>query len=272
MDYLGRDRRAARSSRHPGGDDRRARARLAVGRHDRPVALFARHRHPVCGRAVRGDRRLAALPKAGQLMSYLGLTVRRTAPVRRAARARSPRPARARPPALGRSGLALPPRAGQGPAAQAPPSRPARARPGDQRAAQQRLHRTWQRLDRSAASAARSSRSPSPANSPASAGPPPTPTNRWPAPRRSRRAAGTQPAPTRESIRDISVSNRPRGGHARSQTAGSHDETRSCGREGSAHNSLTARRALAGPAAPLDRHRCPPRRGHPVLPLDKPTP
>ena len=99
---------------------------------------------------------------------------------------------------------------------------------------------------------------------PAKGQPPRTPTNRAPAPRRSRRRREPS-GPTRESIRDISVSNRF-GGHARFQTAGSHDEKRSCGREGSAHNSLTTVAHPAGPAAPLDRHDARPSRGHPVLP------
>ena len=62
---------------------------------------------------------------------------------------------------------------------------------------------------RSAASAARSSRSPSPANSPASAGRSPAPTdNRQPhTPRRSR-SGGTWH--TRESIRDLSYEQPPR--------------------------------------------------------------
>ena len=56
-----RDRRARRSPRCARGDDRRACARLAVGGHGRQVALPARDRHPVGGRALRRDRRLRAL-------------------------------------------------------------------------------------------------------------------------------------------------------------------------------------------------------------------
>ena len=49
----GRHRRADRAPRHAGGPHRTARPGLAVGRAGRQVALPARDRHPVGGRAVR---------------------------------------------------------------------------------------------------------------------------------------------------------------------------------------------------------------------------
>jgi transposase len=71
--------------------------------------------------------------KAGQVMSYLGLVPSEdtTAPDTAAGRDHQDRQ-RARPPALGRSGLALPPRTAQQRGAQAPPGRTAGARHRDQ--------------------------------------------------------------------------------------------------------------------------------------------
>jgi transposase len=115
----------------------------------------------------------------------------------------------------------------------------------------------------SAASAARSSRSPSRASSPASAGPPPTPTD---------------PASTRRSRRRREPSGTHARGHPRSYyehrfrrprsilDSGSSRRNPVLRPPGSAHISLTARRAPAGPAAPLTDHVARPSRGHPVLP------
>ena len=116
--------------------------------HGRAVAMPARHRHPLGGRAVRRDRRLDALPTTSALDE-----LPRTRPV--GAQQRSDTPAgldhenrlRARPPTLGRSVLALPPSPGQGPGAQAPPSRTARPRHRDLLGRAAAPDRTWQRLD-----------------------------------------------------------------------------------------------------------------------------
>ena len=119
------------------------------GRRRRPVALPARHRHPLGARALRRDRRLRALPPpraADELPrpGALGELKRREAP----ARARSPSPAPATP-----AGCWSRP-----PGTTAPPPRVERALRRRQDGqpqhviaiswqAQQRLHRTWQRLD-----------------------------------------------------------------------------------------------------------------------------
>ena len=127
----------------------RARRRLAVGRHDRPAALPARHRHAQRGRAAGRDRRLRPLPAPQAAGGLPRAWCRaRTPPASGAARARSPRPAPStpagcwsRPPGTTASRRA----------SQATLER--RQRDQDPRAidcawrCQRRLYQRWQRLD-----------------------------------------------------------------------------------------------------------------------------
>ena len=167
---------------------------------------------------------------AGRLMSYVGLVpVRETAPARRAARARSPRPAPGTPAGC----WSRPP----GTTASRQPAAPALQRRQDGQPAHDhrdllagatppapRLAATRRR---SAASAARSSRSPSPASSPASAGRSPAPTEPAPtAPRRLRRRRATWHH-AREHPR--SKHEQPHRATLDLRQQGSHDENRSCG-------------------------------------------
>ena len=131
------------------GRDRRARPRLAVGADGRPAALPARHRHALGGRALRRDRRLRALRArraADELPRPGALRDSSSGEQRRPGRDHQVRLA-ARPPAAGRGRLALPPSPGQGRRAQPPPGRPAPGVIAISWKAQQRLHRTWRRLD-----------------------------------------------------------------------------------------------------------------------------
>ena len=167
-----RRRRARAPPRRARARDRRAAARLALAAAGRAVALPARDRHADRRRAVRRDRRLRAL-RARRAADELrrARPLREHAPASSAGSARSPRPAPAtpagcwsRPPGTTARGPAIgkalterqdgQPAAGgrdrlERPTAPAPHLEPARS---------------------SAPSAARSSPSPPPANSPASAG------------------------------------------------------------------------------------------------------
>ena len=145
-----RDRRADRAPRRARGDDRRAGPRLAVGADRSPgcAACAASTRSRRSGCAPRSATSSAS-QRAGQLMSYLGLvpsedTQRRDAPPGRDHQDRLA----ARAAAAGRGRLALP-----------PPHRRRGKRSQRRQAgqpahviaiswqAQQRLHRTWRRLD-----------------------------------------------------------------------------------------------------------------------------
>src|SRR5450755_2089379 len=88
-----RDRRAGSSPRRVGARDRRDAAQLAVGGAGRPVALPARDRHALGGRAVRGDRRLRALRprRAADELRRAGPV--RARPASNDGSGRSPRPA-----------------------------------------------------------------------------------------------------------------------------------------------------------------------------------
>ena len=112
------------------------------------VAVPARDRHALRGRAVRGDRRLGALPA-----SWAADELPRCGPQRELKRTDTPPGSDhevwvpARPAAARRGGLALPPRASEGPHMR-------RRQEGQSPhvialswKAQQRLHRTWRRLD-----------------------------------------------------------------------------------------------------------------------------
>ena len=124
---------------------------LRRGRPTSAAALPARDRHADRGRAVRRDRRLRAL-RARRAADELP----RARPVREQhRRAAAPRRdhqdrLRPRPPAAGRGRLALPqaPRHPQG-AGRPPAGQPAHA-VAIAWSAQQRLHRTWQRLEQRA--------------------------------------------------------------------------------------------------------------------------
>ncbi len=157
----------------------------------------------------------ARFPKAGHVMSYLGLVPSEdsTGTSRRQGAITKDRQ-RARPPTARRSRVALPPSTGQGPGAQAPPGRPARARhrdllagaaapaphlaPTGQRARQAAHDRRGRRRQgaRRVLLGRRERRL------------------TGPAPRRSRRRRDSSGL-TRESIRDRTMSSRHRG-HARS--------------------------------------------------------
>src|SRR3954468_9877216 len=120
-----RPRRPARAPRPCRARARTARPRLRVGRDDRAAALLARDQHPDRARAVRRDRRLAALRTPGR-----DRQLRRPGPLRIQLR---PEPAagqdhqgrlQARSPTARRGRAALPPHAGGRRDARAPPARP----------------------------------------------------------------------------------------------------------------------------------------------------
>ncbi len=142
------DRRDARAPLRPRGPDERPGPIISVGRGGGEAQMPARHRHSLSTRPLRRDRRLRALsaprsadelPRPGSLREHkrgeaspgidhqVGL---------------APCPAPA-----GRGRLALPPGAAQGQRADAPPTVATAAVCAISWKAQQRLHRTWRRLD-----------------------------------------------------------------------------------------------------------------------------
>ena len=153
--------------------DRRAAARLAVGDPGQPVALSARHRHPVGGRLVRRGRRLRALRTrraADELRRPGAQRVDTTGHSRRQGAITKTGSGHARRLLVeaawnyrGHPGSAKPLTDRQ--------RRPARRSDRDRLSAQRRLHRTWATPRSRNTSGAPSSPSPSPANSPASVGP-----------------------------------------------------------------------------------------------------
>src|SRR5450755_1964535 len=121
-----RDRRTGSSPRRVGARDRRDAAQLAVGGAGRPVALPARDRHALGGRAVCGDRRLRAVrPRRA------ADELRRAGPVRvndrtaTTARVDHQDRLRSRAAAAGGGRLALPLAPSDRPCAHRPPGQPA---------------------------------------------------------------------------------------------------------------------------------------------------
>ena len=149
LDAQRRDRRARAPPRRARARDRRAAARLAVGSPGRPAALPARDRHADRGRAVRRDRRLRALRarRAADELRRPGALREHDRPAAPARRDHQDR-LRPRPPTARRGRLALP-HATRGSArrsADRQDGQPAEA-VAIAWSAQQRLHRTWTRLE-----------------------------------------------------------------------------------------------------------------------------
>ena len=176
----------------------------------------------------------ARFDRAGRLMSYLGLTPSEAKAARNAGKARSPRPARDTPAGCW----------SRAPGTTAAHRRKARhfnaVRPDSPRTSSRSPGKpnddctaSGNDWTPSAPSAARSSRSPSPANSPGSAGHSPTRTDPRPSttPRRLKRRQDHLTPTTRESIRDLTLTMSSRSPRPMLdlRQPGAHDENRSCG-------------------------------------------